>query len=130
MLTMMRLAREREKLRVVGDQFGCPTWSRMIAETTALAINRVLRDSNTSYAGTYHLAASGSTSWHGFAQTIVDLMPAAERKCSTVESITTADYPTPARRPAYSVLNCDKLQQTFGLKLPHWEESLRQVIEK
>lgn len=130
MLTMMRLARERDKLRVVGDQFGCPTWSRMIAETTALSISRVLRDSGASYAGTYHLAGSGSTSWHGFAQAIIDLMPGSEKKCSTVEAITTADYPTPARRPAYSVLNCDKLQRTFGLKLPHWEESLRQVTEK
>ncbi len=130
MLTMMRLAREREKLRVVGDQFGCPTWSRMIAETTAMALNKVLREPTADCAGTYHLAASGSTSWHGFAQAIIDLMPAVEKKCSSVEAIASSEYPTPARRPAYSVLNCDKLQRTFGLKLPQWDESLRQVTEK
>ena len=76
MLTMMRLAREREKLRVVADQIGCPTWSRMIAETTALALRQAVaaKDWN-GFTGTYHLAASGTTSWQGFAQAIVDLMP-------------------------------------------------------
>jgi dTDP-4-dehydrorhamnose reductase len=129
MLTMMRLAREREKLRVVGDQVGCPTWSRMIAETTALALKQALaaRDAG-AFTGTYHLAASGVISWHGFAQAIVNLMP-GEKRCSAVESITTAEYPTPTKRPAYSVLACDKLERAFGLRLPHWEESLRQVIE-
>ncbi len=130
MLTMMRLAREREQLRVVGDQVGCPTWSRMIAETTTLALKQVVAAQEAgAFTGTYHLAASGVTSWHGFAQAIVNLMPAAGRKCSAVEAITTAEYPTPTKRPAYSVLGCDKLQRAFGLRLPHWEESLKQVIE-
>jgi dTDP-4-dehydrorhamnose reductase len=130
MLTMMRLAREREKLRVVSDQVGCPTWSRMIAQTTALALKEVVavRDWG-GFSGTYHLAASGTTSWHGFAQAIVNLMPGEGRKCAAVEAISTAEYPTPAKRPAYSVLNCDKLQTTFGLRLPGWEESLKQVLE-
>ena len=130
MLTMMRLAREREKLRVVGDQVGCPTWSRMIAETTALALKQVVaaRDWG-AFTGTYHLASSGVTSWHGFAEAIVNLMPAEGRKCATVEAISTAEYPTPAKRPAYSVLGCDKLERVFGLRLPHWEESLKQVLE-
>jgi dTDP-4-dehydrorhamnose reductase len=130
MLTMMRLAREREKLRVVSDQVGCPTWSRMIAGTTALAVKQVVaaRDRG-AFNGTYHLAASGVTSWHGFAQAIVGLMPAEGRKCSAVEAISTAEYPTPARRPAYSVLACDKLERSFGLRLPHWEDSLKQVLE-
>ena len=131
MLTMQRLAREREKLRVVRDQIGCPTWSRMIAEATALAITQVLASPERStYCGTYHLAASGSTSWHGFASRIIELMPDTERKCREVEAITTTEYPTPAKRPAYSVLNCDKLEQTFGLRLPDWECSLRQVLDK
>ena len=69
------------------------------------------------------------TSWHGFAQAIINLMPGAEKKCAEIEAISTAEYPTPARRPAYSVLACDKLERTFGLWLPHWEESLRQVLE-
>jgi dTDP-4-dehydrorhamnose reductase len=130
MLTMMRLARERDKLRVVGDQVGCPTWSRMIAETTALALKQVVaaRDAG-AFTGTYHLAASGVTSWHGFAQAIVNLMPGEGKKCSVVEAISTAEYPTPTKRPAYSVLACDKLERAFGLRLPHWEESLRQVLE-
>jgi len=130
MLTMMRLAREREKLRVVGDQVGCPTWSRMIAETTALALKQAvgMRDLG-ALTGTYHLASSGVTSWHGFAQAIINLMPAEGKKCAVVEAISTSEYPTPTKRPAYSVLGCDKLQSTFGLRLPNWEESLKQVVE-
>lgn len=130
MLTMMRLARERDKLRVVGDQVGCPTWSRMIAETTALALKVVVAaPDRRAFTGTYNLAASGVTSWHGFAQAIVNLMPAEGRKCTEVEAISTAEYPTPTKRPAYSALACDKLDRAFGLRLPHWEESLRQVLE-
>jgi dTDP-4-dehydrorhamnose reductase len=131
MLTMQRLAREREKLRVVGDQLGCPTWSRMIAGTTALALKQVLAGADRSaYNGEYHLAAFGQANWAEFASRIIELMPETEKKCRVVERITTAEYPTPARRPAYSVLDCGKLQKTFGLRLPHWETSLRQVLDQ
>ena len=131
MLTMMRLAREREKLRVVADQIGSPTWSRMIAEATALSLKQVLAASDVAaFNGVYHLSASGSTSWHGFAESIVRLMPDEGKKCRQVEAISTPEYPTPAKRPAYSVLNCDKLKRTFGLQLPDWEESLKQVLDK
>jgi dTDP-4-dehydrorhamnose reductase len=131
MLTMQRLARERETLRVVGDQFGCPTWSRMIAETTVLALKQALVGADRSACnGEYHLAAGGQANWHEFASRIIELMPEAERKCHAVERITTAEYPTPAKRPAYSVLDCGKLQKTFGLRLPDWEASLRQVLDK
>ena len=131
MLTMMRLARERDKLRVVNDQVGCPTWSRMIAETTTLALKQALAAPDPAgYTGVYHLASSGVTSWHGFAEAIINLMPAAEKKCSLVEAISTADYPTPTKRPAYSVLNCDKLERTFNLRLPNWEDSLKDVLDK
>jgi len=131
MLTMMRLAREREKLRVISDQIGCPTWSRMIAETTAMALGKVLAVGKPgAFNGTYHVAASGQTSWHGFAQAIVELMPDETKKCKMIEPITTMEYPLPAKRPAYSVLSCEKLQRSFGLRLPNWEESLRQVLEK
>jgi dTDP-4-dehydrorhamnose reductase len=130
MLTMMRLAREREKLRVVNDQIGSPTWSRMIAETTTLALKQVLTAPDAvAFSGVYHLASSGTTSWHGFAQAIVDLMPTEGKKCTQVEPITSAEYPTPTKRPAYSVLGCGKLETTFGLKLPDWRESLKQVLE-
>ena len=131
MLTMMRLAREREKLRVVHDQIGCPTWSRLIAETTALALKQVLAAAHPeAFTGVYHLAASGQTSWHGFAQAIINLMPPEGKKCATIDPITTADYPLPAKRPAFSVLSCEKLHRTFGLRLPAWDESLRQVLEE
>ena len=130
MLTMMRLAREREKLRIVCDQFGCPTWSRLIAETTALALKQVLTAPDpATFKGAYHLAASGQTSWHGFAKTIIGLMPSDGKKCKQIEAIATSEYPLPAKRPAYSVLSCQKLERTFGLQLPDWEESLRQVLE-
>jgi len=130
LLTIMRLAREREKLRVVADQVGCPTWSRVIAETTAQALRQAVAAGHwDALSGTYHLASSGVTSWQGFAQAIVNLMPAQGKKCAVVEAISTPEYPTPAKRPAYSVLACAKLERIFGLRLPHWEESLKQVLE-
>lgn len=130
MLTIQRLAREREKLRVVADQLGCPTWSRMIAETTSLALRQVRAASEAAaVSGTYHLCATGHTSWHGFADAIVGLMPADTRKCRAVEPITSAEYPTPAVRPAYSVMSCAKLERVFGLRLPDWRDSLQQVVE-
>jgi len=130
MLTMQRLAREREKLRVVADQVGCPTWSRVIAETTAQALLQVRQPADAHrLSGTYHLCSSGQTSWHGFAKAIIDLMPPETRKCREVEAITTAEYPTPTKRPAYSVMSAAKLERAFGLRLPDWHDSLRQVVE-
>lgn len=130
MLTMQRLAREREKLRVVADQVGCPTWSRMIAETTAQALLQVRQPADARrLSGTYHLCASGQTSWHGFAKAIIDLMPPETRKCREVEAITSAEYPTPTKRPAYSVMSAAKLERAFGLRLPDWHDSLRHVVE-
>ncbi|MFZ9745574.1 MAG: dTDP-4-dehydrorhamnose reductase [Opitutaceae bacterium] len=129
LLTMQRLAREREELRVVADQHGCPTWSRMIAEATAQAL-RCLHTPGDARAvtGTYHLCASGQTTWHAFARAIVEAQPADLRRCRDVRAITTAEYPTPARRPAYSVLDTTKLERVFGLRLPDWRESLGQVL--
>jgi len=131
MLTMQRLAREREKLRVVADQVGCPTSSRLIAETTALALARVASpEQSGALSGIYHLCASGQTSWHGFASAIIAAMPEAERKCREIEPIPTSGYPTPARRPAYSVMSCAKLESAFGLRLPDWKHGLDLVLEK
>lgn len=131
MLTILRLAREHETLRIVADQSGAPTWSRMIAETTAFALRQVLAaDDRKAYNGTYHLAAAGCTSWHGFANAIVNHMEPTGRKCKAVQPITTPEYPLPAQRPARSVLCCEKLQRTFRLRLPHWEESLKTVLER
>jgi dTDP-4-dehydrorhamnose reductase len=131
MLTMQRFAREREKLRVVADQFGSPTWSRMIAETTALALARIQSpDQAATLKGIYHLCSSGHTSWHGFATAIIDAMPETERKCREVEAIPSSAYPTPTKRPAYSVMSCAKLEKTFGLRLPDWKHCLDLVLEK
>ena len=131
MLTMQRLAREREKLRVVRDQIGCPTTARIIAETTALALARGAdRATAEKLTGVYHLCSSGQTSWHGFASAIIDLMPAEEKKCREVEAIASSEYPTPTKRPAYSVMSCAKLEHTFGLRLPDWHDCLRLVVEK
>jgi dTDP-4-dehydrorhamnose reductase len=130
MRTMRKLASERDSLRVVKDQFGCPTWCRMIAEATAHATSRTAGSADRSHlCGTYHLAASGQTSWQGFAQAIVDLLPAEQRKCPTVTGIPSSEYPTPARRPPYSVLDCTKLERTFGLQLPDWKTSLSRVLQ-
>ena len=124
--TMLRLAKERDELRVVADQTGAPTWSRMIAETTALAIAR-----HAGQQGLYHLVAAGATSWHGFASAIIE--DAAERgwleKIPAVRRIASADFPTPARRPANSRLNCDRLQNDFALRQPDWAEELRLCLD-
>jgi len=131
MLTMQRLAREREKLRVVRDQIGCPTTARIIAETTALALARGAdRATAEKLTGVYHLCSSGQTSWHGFASAIIDLMPAEEKKCREVEAIASSEYPTPTKRPAYSVMSCAKLERAFGLRLPDWHDCLKLVVER
>ena len=131
MLTMMRLAREREQLRVVRDQTGCPTWSRLIAEATAQALLHVRTPGRAAdCTGIFNLCASGETSWHGFAEAIIDRMPADGKKCRAVDGITSSEYPTLALRPAYSVMSCAKLERAFGLRLPDWRESLGQVLEQ
>ena len=131
MLTMLRLAREREKLRVVRDQVSTPTWCRLVAESTARALKRVLGAGDLgAFNGLYHLSAAGAASKHDFAEAIVRLMPPEGRKCREIEGITTAEFPMPAPRSSHSVLCCDKLERTFGLRLPPWEESLRHVMEE
>jgi dTDP-4-dehydrorhamnose reductase len=130
-LTMRKLARSREELKVVSDQWGCPTGARLIAEATALALTQVLQSkSPESFYGLYHLAASGSANWHQFAQKIIDGMPAEERKCKVVTPITTQEYPTATVRPAYSVMDCGKIERVIGVRLPHWETLLQLVNEE
>jgi dTDP-4-dehydrorhamnose reductase len=129
--TMLRLARERDRLTVVADQTGTPTPARLIAEASALVMH-ALRDAagDDPRFGTYHLTASGHTSWHGFASAIVE----HAHRIGLIEhppevaAITTAEFPTKAQRPAYSVLDTTKLQSTFGLTLPDWREGLARVI--
>ncbi len=129
--TMLRLARERDRLTIVADQTGTPTPARLIAETTALIVH-ALRDAHADDArfGTYHLTANGHTTWHGFASRIIDHAHTAGliERASEVAAITTAEFPTRAKRPAYSVLDTAKLQSTFGLALPDWTEGLARVM--
>ena len=100
------------------------------AQATTLALSKVLASGDLgTLTGLYHLASSGVTSWHGFAERIVALMPPDGRKCTTVEPITSTEYPTPAKRPAYSVMDCGKLEKSFQIRLPAWEHSLRQTLD-
>ncbi|HSX61168.1 MAG TPA: dTDP-4-dehydrorhamnose reductase [Tahibacter sp.] len=131
--TMLRLARERDRLGIVADQRGAPTPARLIAQTTALALARWLplaRETRRAQSGHYHLVSAGECSWHEFAGEIFALAHAAGliERIPEVAAIATADYPTKARRPAYSVLDTRRLRDTFGLSLPHWRQGLRDVI--
>jgi len=122
--TMLRLANEKSELRVVSDQIGAPTWSRMIAEASAQAIARAAAKP-ADYSGVYHLTAAGQTSWFDFTAAIFDEFQ-LERRPQLVP-ITTDQYPTPAKRPAYSVLSNDKFAGTFGMRLPDWRRQLALV---
>ena len=138
LLTILKLARERERLRVVADQHGAPTWSRDLAKMTvevmaqceaASAIGEfgaVLKERG----GVYHAAGGGETSWHGFAAEAVRLQAARESgvRFAAIEAISTVEYPTPARRPANSRLDCSKLARRFGWTMMDWRDSLRAVL--
>jgi dTDP-4-dehydrorhamnose reductase len=131
LLTILRLARERETLRIVGDQHGAPTWSHDLASLAAHVIQRnptpaAFKD----LSGVYHATSSGETTWAGFASEAIARLQAAEpsAKLATIEPIPTAEYPTPARRPHNSRLNCTRLTQTFGFTMPDWRDSLTKVL--
>ena len=123
--TMLRLGAERDELRVVADQIGTPTPAALIADVTAQALMHPGQLS-----GTWHLTASGQTSWHGFAEAIFAEALAAGVlvKAPLVQAISSAEYPTPAKRPAWSVLDIGKLQNDFGIALPEWRDGLRSVV--
>ncbi len=131
LLTMLRLMREREQIGVVADQHGTPTWSRVIATTTAamLARHPVAETS-----GTYHLTCLDQTTWYDFAREIrrraIALGMLDADTAARITPITTTDYPTPARRPAYSVLDTTRLRTVFALSLPDWTSSLRLCLEE
>ncbi|MCU1093546.1 dTDP-4-dehydrorhamnose reductase [Stenotrophomonas maltophilia] len=123
--TMLRLGAERDHLRVVADQIGTPTPAALIADVTALALQHPA-----ALSGTWHLTASGQTSWHGFAEAIFAeaLATGVLHRAPVVEAIPGAEYPTPARRPAWSVLDNMALQQALGIVLPPWQDGLKQVM--
>jgi dTDP-4-dehydrorhamnose reductase len=138
LLTILKLARERETLRVVADQYGAPTWSRDLARMTAEVIGQceatargselagVLAD----VGGFYHAAGAGETTWYGFAAEAVRLQRDREPavRFADIEAITSVAYPAPAKRPANSRMDCSRLMERFGWKMMHWQDSLRKVV--
>jgi dTDP-4-dehydrorhamnose reductase len=133
-LTMRRLFRERPEVRIVADQVGAPTACRSIAEATALILSQLLAPraafSGRDASGVYHLTAAGATSWHGFAEAILALHPPPPgTPAPRLTAIPASGYPSPARRPANSRLDCAKVRDTFGIALPDWKETLAQVAQ-
>jgi dTDP-4-dehydrorhamnose reductase len=129
-LTIQRLAKEREELRIVADQIGSPTWSRLIADMTAQVLSQLysprFQTDLSEISGIYNLTCGGQTNWCEFAQRISERAPKPPR----VLPIPTSDYPAPAKRPLYSVLSNQKLAQTFGLELPDWQEALNICLSR
>ena len=126
--TMLRLAAERPVLRVVADQRGCPTAAADIA--AALMVIAAHIERGKAKWGTYHFVGAGATSWHSFAQAIFDQAAPQLAACPQVEPITTEQYPTPARRPMNSVLDCRKIEEAFGVPPPPWRVALASVIRE
>lgn len=126
--TMLRLGTEREEIRVVADQIGSPTWAKNIAQV----LMQIIPQLSSEIAGTYHYTNSGVASWYDFAVTIFEEaqqlgFPLTVQR---VIPITTAEYPTPARRPSYSVLSCAKISTVLGNHPPHWRQALRQMLKE
>lgn len=133
--TMLRLAAEREGLKIVADQFGAPTSAALLADVTAQVLGQYKRLGRTGFPfGLYHLVASGCTTWHEYAQTVVRAALAAGKPlkltADEVLPIATADYPLPAPRPANSRLDTQLLRETFGLELPAWQSGLDHVLQQ
>jgi len=134
-MTTLRLAREKDELKIIDDQHGAPTSAELIADVTALILSRINQTADDeNFAGIYHLVASGETSWYGYAQYVleqaqtmgVELKTSAEE----VQSITTNDYPLPARRPQNSRLNTSKLRRTFNINLPDWHYHVQRLVNE
>lgn len=130
--TILRLSREREELNVVNDQIGTPTWSRMIAEVTGQIISRGVANIYgymLEQSGVYHLTASGSTTWYGFAKAVLEKDPKREEQVYKVLlPVMTREYPTPAKRPRYSMLENEKLKRVLGLIMPEWQKQLELTL--
>lgn len=130
--TMLRLAKERERLTVIDDQFGAPTGAELLADVTAHAIRDTLRDP--AKAGLYHLAAAGETTWHGYARFVLEQAEAAgvalKAGPAMVDPVPTSAFPTPAARPHNSRLNTLKLRSAFGLSLPSWQTGVARMLHE
>lgn len=130
--TMLRLAGERDRLTVIDDQIGAPTGADLLADVTAHMLHSALPENVGALAGTYHLAAAGETSWHGYARFVVEFALQAGLTLKTspdsITPIPTTLFPTPARRPLNSRLNTSKLRNVFGLQLPPWEQGVAHML--
>lgn len=139
LLTILKLAMEREELKIVFDQVGSPTSARLIADTTLVILQQSIKErlQGQFSSGLYHLTASGSTSWHGFAREIIEVAQdkySPQLKIKALYGIPSSDYPTPAKRPMNSLLSQEKLQTRFNVKMPSWKVALslcmQDLIEK
>lgn len=135
MLTIMRLAKEGDELRIVNDQRGAPTWCGAIADATAQIIASMVGPSPKQFSanmskvsGVYQLSCGGETSWYEFAQAFLE--PEKETERAKIIPIPTSEYPTPARRPPRSVLSNTKIDRVLGIKMPLWNEALEQCLER
>lgn len=126
--TMLRLSENRDEINVVADQFGCPTSANDIAAAVVTIARKLVEDSSAPLRGVFHLSGSGETNWANFAKQIFAFSAETGGKSIAVNDITTAQYPTPARRPANSRLDCSKLEEVYGIKLPSWQTSTRAVV--
>lgn len=133
--TMLRLFSEKDSLKVVADQVGAPTYVPQLADASLVALEHALAMEKFP-SGVYHLANSGETSWHGFAQEIFALATARDSgqksliRCGRIEPITTSEYPLPARRPLNSRLDCSKAFKILGIKMPDWQDGLKECFEE
>lgn len=142
LLTILKLAQQKEELRIVGDQFGAPTWSQDLARLVVHVMKRISDESQATGSspasalrpvqGIYHAAGAGETTWYGFAREFLNCAAAqvSNAKLARLVPITTADYPTPARRPTNSRLDCTRLQEVFGFQMPAWQQSAAAVVEE
>ncbi len=126
--TMLRLSESRDEINVVADQFGCPTSANDIAIAIVSIAKRLATDPSAHLRGVFHMSGTGETNWAGFAKQIFEFSAENGGKSIVVNDITTAQYPTPARRPANSRLDCCKLQEVYGIRLPEWQTSTRAVM--
>ncbi|NVZ52245.1 dTDP-4-dehydrorhamnose reductase [Pseudomonas sp. B6002] len=127
LLTMQRLLQEKPQMRIVADQIGAPTWAGSIADSTRALIERWQAGQPGDW-GIYHLTAQGETSWFGFAQAIGEHLKAQGKACAELEAIPSSAYPTPAKRPLNSRLDCSRLQQQWQVSQPQWQDALRECL--
>lgn len=127
LLTMQRLLQEKPHMRIVADQIGAPTWAGTIAASTRALIER-WQSGEAGAWGIYHLTAQGETSWFGFAEAIGEHLRAQGKACAELEAIPSSAYPTPAKRPLNSRLDCSRLQQQWHVSQPQWQDALRECL--